>query len=90
MMAGPLKSRTECFAAQTPGATRRAAIGLLLARLCFRPAGDAAILHPFAQFGKSRSGRAASAAAVRGEWSGQVGLLLPLSASGNAGVAAHR
>jgi ABC-type branched-subunit amino acid transport system substrate-binding protein len=90
MMVGPLKPGTDVFASQTSGATRRTAIGLLLgAPLLSACAGFSS------PFGGSETAAPAAPAgpqqqpAVAGNGQVKVGLILPLSASGNAGVAAQ-
>jgi ABC-type branched-subunit amino acid transport system substrate-binding protein len=90
MMAGPLKSRTDASAAQTSGATRRAAIGLLLSAPLLSACGSMQQLS--SSFGGSDNPAPAGPPkepAVAGNGQVKVGLILPLSASGNAGVAAQ-
>src|SRR5258708_1449564 len=90
MMAGPLKSRTDASAAQTPGATRRAAIGLLLGATLFSDGGSMQkFSNPFASSENPAPAGPPQQPAVAGNGQVKVGLLLPLSASGNAGVAAQ-
>ena len=88
-MVGPLDPkilRKSAFGSQPSGATRRAAIGLILgAPLLGACAGGAGSLFN-SQAGPS--GPAEQPAAV-GTGHVKVGLILPLSASGNAGVAAQ-
>jgi ABC-type branched-subunit amino acid transport system substrate-binding protein len=90
MMAGPLKSRTDASAAQTPGATRRAAIGLLLGAPLLSACGSMQqFSNPFASSENPVPAGPPQQPAVAGNGQVKVGLLLPLSASGNAGVAAQ-
>jgi ABC-type branched-subunit amino acid transport system substrate-binding protein len=85
MMAGPLKSRTDASA--TSGATRRAAIGLLLGTPLLSACGS--VSGPFASSESPAPAGPPQQPAVAGTGQVKVGLLLPLSASGNAGVAAQ-
>src|SRR5260370_39885121 len=73
MMAGPLKSRTDASAAQTPGATRRAPIGLLLgAPLLSARGGMQQFSNPLGRSSNPAPGRAPSQPSVGGEWRVQV------------------
>ena len=89
-MAGPVKPRTDTSAAQISGATRRAAMGLLLgAPLLSACAGMQQFSNPFASSENPAPAGPPQQPAVAGTGQVKVGLLLPLSASGNAGVAAQ-
>jgi len=82
-MVGPLDPNSQPSWSQPSGATRRTAIGLILgAPLLGACAGGAGSLF------NSQAGPAEQPAAV-GTGQVKVGLILPLSASGNAGVAAQ-
>ena len=78
-MAGPLDPNL-----QRAGATRRTAIGLILGAPLLGACGGMGANNPFS----SQSGPAQQPQAV-GSGQVKVGLILPLSASGNAGVAAQ-
>jgi ABC-type branched-subunit amino acid transport system substrate-binding protein len=89
-MAGPLTTRTEASGAQPSGATRRAAIGLLLGTPLLSACGSIQqFSSPFASSETPVPAGPPQQAAVAGTGQVKVGLLLPLSASGNAGVAAQ-
>ena len=87
-MPGPLNSKPDLSGRKPSGTTRRSAIGLMLgAPLLSACAG---VQQSLSQFGGSPSAPAGPAQQPLVAGSGQVkvGLILPLSASGNAGVAA--
>jgi ABC-type branched-subunit amino acid transport system substrate-binding protein len=93
-MVGPLQPSPETvdrdsFASKAPGATRRAAIGLALGAPLLSACSS--IQQSFSQFSSSSPAPAGPAqqATVAGSGQVKVGLILPLSASGNAGVAAQ-
>jgi ABC-type branched-subunit amino acid transport system substrate-binding protein len=93
-MVGPLQERPETvdrasIGSKTPGATRRAAIGLALGAPLLSACSS--IQQSFSQFSNSSPAPAGPAqqATVAGSGQVKVGLILPLSASGNAGVAAQ-
>ena len=89
-MVGPFKPRTDASAAQIPGATRRAAIGLLLGAPLLSACGSMQqFSNPFASSESPGPAGPPQQPAVAGNGQVKVGLLLPLSASGNAGVAAQ-
>ena len=89
-MAGPLKLRTDASAAQTRGATRRAAIGFLLSAPVLSACGSMQqFSSPFASSESPAPAGPPKDPAVAGNGQVKVGLILPLSASGNAGVAAQ-
>src|SRR5258708_28290079 len=74
MMAGPLKSRTDASAAQTPGATRRAAIGLLLGAPLLSGCGSMQqFSHPFASSENPPPARAPPPPAAAGNRHGHAG-----------------
>jgi len=84
-MVGPLDPNSQPSRSQPSGATRRTAIGLILgAPLLGACAGSGSLFNSQA----GPSGPAEQPAAV-GTGQVKVGLILPLSASGNAGVAAQ-
>jgi ABC-type branched-subunit amino acid transport system substrate-binding protein len=84
VMVGPLKPKSLAF-----GATRRTAVGLILgAPLLGACAGVQQSLNQFSQPGEGPSGPTQESLAV-GTGQVKVGLILPLSAAGNAGVAAQ-
>jgi len=90
MMVGPLKPGTDVSASKISGATRRTAIGLLLSTPLLSAC--AGFSSPFG--GSETAAPAAPAGpqqqpAVSGNGQVKVALILPLSASGNAGVAAQ-
>src|SRR6516162_5819621 len=90
MMVGPLKPGTDVSASKISGATRRTAIGLLLGTPLLSAC--AGFSSPFG--GSETAAPAAPAGpqqqpAVSGNGQVKVALILPLSASGNAGVAAQ-
>src|SRR6266436_6534739 len=90
MMAGPLKLRTDASAVQTSGATRRAAIGFLLSAPVLSACGSMQqFSNPFASSESPAPAGPPKDPAVAGNGQVKVGLILPLSASGNAGVAAQ-
>ena len=93
-MVGPLQERPETvdrasIGSKTPGATRRAAIGLALGAPLLSACSS--IQQTFSQFSSSSPAPAGPGqqATVAGSGQVKVGLILPLSASGNAGVAAQ-
>ena len=93
-MVGPLQERPETvdrasIGSKTPGATRRAAIGLALGAPLLSACSS--IQQSFSQFSSSSPAPAGPGqqATVAGSGQVKVGLILPLSASGNAGVAAQ-
>ena len=93
-MVGPLQERPETvdrasIGSKTPGATRRAAIGLALGAPLLSACSS--IQQSFSQFSNSSPAPAGPAqqATVAGSGQVKVGLILPLSGSGNAGVAAQ-
>jgi ABC-type branched-subunit amino acid transport system substrate-binding protein len=89
-MVGPFQARTDGSAAQTSGATRRTAIGLLLGAPLLSACGSMQqFSNPLASSEKPVPAGPAQQPAVAGNGQVKVGLLLPLSASGNAGVAAQ-
>src|ERR1700750_3413981 len=101
-MVGPLNTKppageTRSRGAQPAGATRRTAVGLILgAPLLSACAGAQESLSPFSHPFRSSQPEAASGPAgpqqqPEAVGNGQVkgGLILPLSASGNAGIAAQ-
>jgi ABC-type branched-subunit amino acid transport system substrate-binding protein len=93
-MVGPLKPKPESSGPLVAGATRRTAIGLLLgAPLLGACAGVQQTLsqfsNPFASQPPAAPSGPAQQPAVAGNGQVKVGLLLPLSASGNAAVAAQ-
>ncbi len=88
MKVGPLKSGSDTTARQTSGATRRTAIGLMLGA----PLLSACTVGQFSNsFGNSEAAPAGppQQPATAGTGHVKVGLILPMSASGNAGVAAQ-
>ena len=88
MKVGPFKSESDTIARQTSGATRRTAIGLLLGA----PLLSACTVGQFSNsFGNSEAAPAGppQQPATAGTGHVKVGLILPMSASGNAGVAAQ-
>src|SRR5262245_36083391 len=89
MMAGPLKLRTDASAAQTSGATRRAAIGLLLGAPLLSACGSMQFSSPLGSSETPAPAGPPQQPAVAGNGHVKVGLILPMSASGNAGVAAQ-
>ena len=93
-MVGPLQERPETvdrasIGSKTPGATRRAAIGLALGAPLLSACSS--IQQSFSQFSSSSPAPAGPGqqATVAGSGQVKVGLILPLSGSGNAGVAAQ-
>src|SRR6516165_5027627 len=93
-MVGPLQESPETvdresFGSKAPGATRRAAIGLALGAPLLSACSS--IQQSFSQFSSSSPGPAGPVQqpSVAGSGQVKVGLILPLSASGNAGVAAQ-
>src|SRR6516162_11293337 len=93
-MVGPLQESPETvdresFGSKAPGATRRAAIGLALGAPLLSACSS--IQQTFSQFSSSSPAPAGPGqqATVAGSGQVKVGLILPLSASGNAGVAAQ-
>jgi ABC-type branched-subunit amino acid transport system substrate-binding protein len=86
MMVGPLKSGTDPSAPQTSGATRRTAIGLLLGAPLLSACAGA---NPFSGSETAAQAGPPQQPAVAGSGHVKVGLILPLSAAGNAGVAAQ-
>ena len=88
-MVGPHKPKHEPIGPQHPGTTRRTAIGLLLgAPLLSACAGVQQSLSQFSNSPAAPAGPAQQPVAI-GNGQVKVGLILPLSASGNAGVAAQ-
>jgi ABC-type branched-subunit amino acid transport system substrate-binding protein len=88
MKVGPLKSGSDTTARLTSGATRRTAIGLMLGA----PLLSACTVGQFSNsFGNSEAAPAGppQQPATAGTGHVKVGLILPMSASGNAGVAAQ-
>jgi ABC-type branched-subunit amino acid transport system substrate-binding protein len=88
MKVGPPKSGSDTTARQTSGSTRRTAIGLLLGA----PLLSACTVGQFSNsFGNSEAAPAGPSQqpATAGTGHVKVGLILPMSASGNAGVAAQ-
>ena len=89
MKVGPFNSGSDASARQTSGATRRTALGLLLGA----PLLSACTVGQFSNSFGSSEGAAPSGPpqqpAIAGNGHVKVGLILPLSASGNAGVAAQ-
>jgi ABC-type branched-subunit amino acid transport system substrate-binding protein len=93
-MVGPLKPKPESSGLLTSGATRRTAIGLVLgAPLLGACAGVQQTLgqfsNPFASQPPAAPSGPAQQPIVAGNGQVKVGLLLPLSASGNAALAAQ-
>src|SRR3979411_2626605 len=91
-MPGPLKPKSEPSKSQPAGATRRSALGLILgAPLLGACAGVQQGLSSFSNPFSSQAGPAGPAEQPLAVGNGQVkvGLILPLSAAGNAGVAAQ-
>ena len=91
-MPGPLKPKSEPSKSQPAGATRRSALGLILgAPLLGACAGVQQGLSSFSNPFSSQAGPAGPAEQPQAVGNGQVkvGLILPLSAAGNAGVAAQ-
>jgi ABC-type branched-subunit amino acid transport system substrate-binding protein len=93
-MVGPLQPSPETvdresLGSKAPGATRRAAIGLALGAPLLSACSS--IQQSFSQFSSSSPAPAGPAqqATIAGSGQVKVGLILPLSASGNAGVAAQ-
>src|SRR5215469_4303971 len=93
-MVGPLQESPETvdresFGSKAPGATRRAAIGLALGAPLLSACSS--IQQTFSQFSSTSPAPAGPGqqATVAGSGQVKVGLILPLSASGNAGVAAQ-
>ena len=93
-MVGPLQESPETvdresFGSKAPGATRRAAIGLALGAPLLSACSS--IQQSFSQFSSSSPAPAGPGqqATVAGSGQVKVGLILPLSGSGNAGVAAQ-
>ena len=93
-MVGPLQESPETvdresFGSKAPGATRRAAIGLALGAPLLSACSS--IQQTFSQFSSSSPAPAGPGqqATVAGSGQVKVGLILPLSGSGNAGVAAQ-
>jgi hypothetical protein len=94
-MVGPFNRKSSSSGPQTPNATRRAALGLILGTpLLSACAGVQQSLSSFSNPFSSQQQPAAAPAGptqqpmVAGNGQVKVGLILPLSASGNAGVAA--
>jgi Periplasmic binding protein len=94
-MVGPFNRKSSSSGPQTPNATRRAALGLILGTpLLSACAGVQQTLSSFSNPFSSQQQPAAAPAGptqqpmVAGNGQVKVGLILPLSASGNAGVAA--
>src|SRR5258708_7168660 len=91
-MVGPLKPKSEPSESQSSGATRRTAIGLILgAPLLSACAGVQQSLSSFSNPFSSQAGPSGpqQQPLVAGNGQVKVGLILPLSATGNAGVAAQ-
>jgi hypothetical protein len=92
-MVGPLKPNSEPSRPQSSGTTRRTAVGLILgAPLLSACAGVQQSLSSFSNpFGSSQPGPSGPTQQplVAGNGQVKVGLTLPLSAAGNAGVAAQ-
>src|ERR1700752_1811775 len=97
-MAGPLKPRSEAEGplasdSQKLASTRRMAIGLVLGAPLAACGGVGGTLSPlsnmFSSWESPASAGRARQRAVAGSGQNKVGLILPLSASGNAGVAAQ-
>src|SRR5215475_8368799 len=98
-MVGPFKSRPETVGPVSPRlqrleTTRRTAIGLLLGAPALSACSSvqqslSQFSNPFASSETSSSAGPAQQPAVAGSGQNKVGLILPLSASGNAGVAAQ-
>src|SRR3979490_1715089 len=91
-MPGPLKPKSEPSKSQPAGATRRSALGLILgAPLLGACAGVQQGLSSFSNPFSSQAGPAGPAEQPQAVGTGQVrvGWTLPLSAAGNAGVAAQ-
>jgi len=94
-MVGPFNRKSSSSGPQTPNATRRAALGLILGTpLLSACAGVQQTLSSFSNPFSSQQQPAAAPAGptqqpmVAGNGQVKVGLILPMSASGNAGVAA--
>src|SRR5271169_914590 len=92
-MVGPFKPKPESSGPLVSGATRRTAIGLvlgapLLGACASVQQGLSQFSNPFASQPASGPSSSAQQPIVAGNGQVKVGLLLPLSASGNAGVAA--
>src|ERR1700758_955053 len=95
-MVGPFNRKSSSSGPQTPNATRRAALGLILGTpLLSACAGVQQTLSSFSNPFSSQQQPAAAPAGptqqpmVAGKGQSKVGIILPLSASGNAGVAAQ-
>jgi ABC-type branched-subunit amino acid transport system substrate-binding protein len=98
-MVDPLKSRSGTEGSDSPGsqslvATRRTAIGLMLSAPLLSACASlqqsfSQFSNPFASSETSSPAGPAQQPAVAGTGQNRVGLILPLSASGNAGVAAQ-
>jgi ABC-type branched-subunit amino acid transport system substrate-binding protein len=89
-MLGPLKPKSPPAGCQSSGATRRTAVGLILgAPLLGACAGMQQSLGSFSNPFSSQPSGPVEAPLVAGSGQVKVGLILPLSAAGNAGVAAQ-
>jgi hypothetical protein len=88
-MVAPLDSKTPVPESQPSGATRRTAVGLILgAPLLGACAGVQQSLNPFSSSQAPGPAGPPQQPLVAGNGQVKVGLVLPLSASGNAAVAA--
>ena len=89
-MVGPLEPKSWPSRLQPSGATRRTAVGLILgAPLLGACAGIGSISNPFSSGPDAGPGGPPQQPQAVGTGGVKVGLVLPLSASGNAGVAAQ-
>jgi ABC-type branched-subunit amino acid transport system substrate-binding protein len=90
-MVGPLKAKSSLAKSSSSGATRRTAVGLILGAPLLGAC--ASVQQSFSQFGSPQpdAGPAGPQQPPLAVGTGQVkvGLILPLSAAGNAGVAAQ-
>src|ERR1700751_5996628 len=87
-MSGPLNRKPNASGSSPQGATRRSAIGLILGAPLFGAC--AGVQQSLSQFGGSEAPAGPpQEATAGGRGQVKVGLILPLSAAGNAGVAAQ-
>src|SRR5947209_1767843 len=86
-MVAPFDPKTPVSESQPSGATRRTAVGLILAAPLLGAC--AGVQQSFSQFSSPGAAGPAQAPQAVGNGGTKVGLILPLSGSGNAGVAAQ-
>ena len=85
-MVAPFDPKTPFSESQPSGVTRRTAVGLILAAPLLGAC--AGVQQSFSQFSSPGTSGPPQQPLVAGNGQVKVGLVLPLSASGNAGVAA--